>query len=235
MFTGEGRLLTVDYADGADAVSAVFMADAIYNEYNRQWELMGASSDWIITFPTKRFYVDKVLYAANPTTPFVEPFDMYAGEPVAKSRIKTTFSGYDREEQSSTLAGCDSPVGPDCFAANPVLPFEVNALSFTAEKPTDGSTVLGSHLNSYIIPFGLDGWAQIDLATGDGGHVLDRGKATDGSDVSLLGLPVTGFYATNIINANLPGPDNNFVLSNYSGVFRHRAHRTCVGTDAACS
>lgn len=228
VFTGEGRLLTVDYADGADAVSAVFMADAIYNEYNRQWDLMGASSDWIITFPTKRFYVDKVLYPGNPTSPFVQPFSD------GKSNVTATFTGYDREEQTSTLGGCDSPVGPDCFAKNPVLPYEVNALSFTAEKPTNGSTVLGSHLNAYIIPFGLDGWAQIDLASGDGGHALDRGIATDGSQVSLHGLPVTGFYATNIINNQLQGPDGN-ILSNYSGVYRHRAHRSCTGSDAACS
>lgn len=227
VFTGEGRLLTVDYADGADAVSAVFMADAIYNEYNRQWDLMGASSDWIITFPTKRFYVDKVLYPTNPTSPFVQAFN-------GKSNITAAFTGYDREEQTSTLGGCDSPVGPDCFAKNPVLPYEVNALSFTAEKPTNGSTVLGSHLNSYIIPYGLDGWAQIDLASGDGGHALPRGVATDGSDVSLRGLPVTGFYATNIINNQLQGPDGN-ILANYSGVYRHRAHRSCVGTEAACS
>jgi hypothetical protein len=35
----------------------------------------------------------------------------------------------------------------------------------------------------------------------------------------------------NVINANAaPGK-----LANYSGVYRHRAHRSCTGQDPACS
>ena len=40
-----------------------------------------------------------------------------------------------------------------------------------------------------------------------------------------------GFYANNVINVNgQPG-----LLANYSGVFRHRASRSCTGADPACS
>ena len=47
----------------------------------------------------------------------------------------------------------------------------------------------------------------------------------------VLGLPVTGYYGYNVINANAqPGS-----LANYGGLFRHRASRSCLGVDPACS
>jgi hypothetical protein len=42
---------------GVDAVSAVLMADTLYNEFNNE-SALGAATDWIVTFPTKNFYVD---------------------------------------------------------------------------------------------------------------------------------------------------------------------------------
>src|SRR4029079_13239272 len=56
-----GRPLALDYAAGVDAVSAVLMANTIYAEYFVAAGL-GANTDWIVTFPTKNFYVDKTLY-----------------------------------------------------------------------------------------------------------------------------------------------------------------------------
>jgi hypothetical protein len=41
---------------GVDAVSYVFMHDAIMNEYTTE-SAVGAATEWVITFPTKQFYV----------------------------------------------------------------------------------------------------------------------------------------------------------------------------------
>jgi len=68
-----GRPLALDYASGYDAVSAVLMADSIEGEYLVDAAL-GANTDWIVSFPTKSFYVDKLLYPSNPTAPFEQPF-----------------------------------------------------------------------------------------------------------------------------------------------------------------
>ena len=46
-----------------DAVSAVFMDDAIYNEYIVV--RARCDTDWIVTFPTKRFYVDPLYVGAT--------------------------------------------------------------------------------------------------------------------------------------------------------------------------
>jgi len=44
------------WASGRDAVSALFMADRVRNEYTVEPDI-GAATDWILTMPTKRFYV----------------------------------------------------------------------------------------------------------------------------------------------------------------------------------
>lgn len=231
VFTEGGALLTADYDRGEDAVSAVFMADAIYNEYFIN-QSFGASSDWVLTFPTKRFYVDKGLYASAITSPFAEKFAF------GESNVELSLKVYDQEEGTpvpGTVPGCPSPPVAGCFD-NPdqwFAPFEVNVLSFiNPGEAVDVSNVLGSNLALFTPGYGTAGWARINLADGDDGvHVLEGGVTPAGEDVVLPGLPITGFYANNVINVNAaPGR-----LANYSGVWRHRAQRSCVGADAACS
>jgi len=53
------------YLRSVDAISAVFMHEYIMNEYNVK-EGNKASSEWVLTFPTKRWYVDPTLMAALP-------------------------------------------------------------------------------------------------------------------------------------------------------------------------
>jgi len=45
-----------------DAVSAVFMHENIMNEYALD-EALAASTEWVVTFPTKSFYVDDTIFA----------------------------------------------------------------------------------------------------------------------------------------------------------------------------
>ena len=236
VFTDGGRLLTVDYARGEDAVSAVFMADSVYNEYFID-PGYGATSDWVVTFPTKRFYVDKGLYPSLITHPFAVPFAGPAGQ--GTSNVELSMSTWDHEEGSSETVPprCPSPPDDTCFLQAPYLPYEVNVITFvdpTATTPAS-SLVFGSKLYKTIVPFGLGGWAEIAMAAGDSGaHILSGGQtsvASGSAAVTLPGLPATGFYAMNIINTHAnPGK-----LANYSGVWRHRAHRSCVGQDPACS
>ena len=223
VFTEGGNLLTVDYPRGEDAVSAVFMADSVYNEYFID-PALGASSDWVVTFPTKRFYVDKGLYPSAITSPFAVPF-------TGTSNVELTMSTWDHEEGSSETVPprCPSPPDDSCFLQAPYLPYEVNVITFVNES-VPVSAVFGSVLMKSVAPYGLGGWAKIELAAGDSGaHRLEGGTSPSEGAVSLLGLPTTGFYAQNVINANA----NPGLLANYSGVWRHRAHRSCTGTNAA--
>ena len=50
--------VTLNYERSVDAISAVFMHEYTMNEYNIQPGL-NAASEWVMTFPTKHWYVDE--------------------------------------------------------------------------------------------------------------------------------------------------------------------------------
>jgi hypothetical protein len=62
------------YPRGVEAVSAVFMHDNVMNEFTIEEDLF-AQTDWVMTFPTKSFYVDSVIvdetsiWRPNPSDP----------------------------------------------------------------------------------------------------------------------------------------------------------------------
>lgn len=223
VFTDVG-LVTLTYQRGIDAVSAVFMAESVYNEVLLTTSL-GAATDWILTFPTKRFYVDPVLEPDVPRQPFTHEFAA-PGE----SALEIGYRLYDTEE----LQVSDT-CGQSCGTPPPLtLPYEVNAVTFVRNDnatpppvPATTSSVFGSRLVQSLMPnfpFWESGWARLDLTLGEG-QVLPDGVA-NGTPVTLRGLPVTGFMAYNIVNAHAqPGK-----LANYSGLFAHRSTVSCVAS-----
>ena len=221
-----GRTLALDYQFGIDAVSAVFMAEAIYNEYVVAATL-GANTDWVVTFPTKAYYVDP-LYGAVPLAPFGAPF-------AAPGTAPTPVAGnvYDREEGGYPFGGpCDGFCPPPLPV--PGLDYEVNVIPIVnSVTPTVASGVFGSNLfGMSLAPYGDDGQIALDLTdAGLSFAALPGGLDPQGNDVSLRGLPVTGFMAYNVINAHAqPG-----LLANYSGVFHHRSTVACDGNVDGCT
>ncbi|TLY51503.1 MAG: hypothetical protein E6K53_07085 [Gammaproteobacteria bacterium] len=215
------QLATTTYAVPApsvDAISSLFMADNIYNEY---WTSggTGANSEWVITFPTKRFYVDPTLVPVARA-----PFDVrFTAANGGTSCSPIFINWYDREEGTAS--------GSIGFSPQPVFG---NALCYEAQVVTFNQTgassvVLGSKLTANISTGFNNGWAQIDLfGASPAQHVL----ATASSANVFNGLPVTGFWVTQLVNGNIGG-----VLSNYTALYRHKLHRLCstaAGT-AACS
>ncbi|HEY6986147.1 MAG TPA: hypothetical protein VH375_08695 [Rhodanobacteraceae bacterium] len=228
-----GAPFALDYAFGIDAVSAVFMADTFYNEYIIAASL-GANTDWVITFPTKRFYVDPI-YGAVPIPPF-----SFAFTAPGTAEVDVSGSQFNREEEVVGVFGGPCSLCPP-VSPPPNLPYEVNVIAFINElAPGTPSGVFGSRLTNLFIPHATNG---------DEGNVvleftrdptqplpfasLDGGLDTQGTAVGLEGMPATGFMAYNVINSNAePG-----LLANYSGVFAHRATSACSGGSAgeSCS
>lgn len=219
VYTDDGRPVTLVYPYGQDAVSAIFMSDALRNEYLVDSSL-GANTDWVVTFPTKEFYTDYGLYGGEPI-PVTAPFDEIFTD--GASNVPVTGTVFDREEGSVPLAG------------DPVLSYQVNVVSFTnSAAPSRGtpSLVFGSVLTSlFVPPYGGSGAVTLDLANGSSQeHVLAGGIDPDGNEIVLKGLPATGFMAYNIINTQAqPG-----MLANYGGAFHHRATTSCVGAVDTC-
>ena len=190
-----------------DAVSAVFSHDAIFNEFVTSAGA-GATSEWVVTFPTKNVYVDH----PAPVTP---PFDFVFGAP-GTSPVTATFTIFDREER--TLLPEDvgfSPPPPD--GADTTIDWETNVVTINQPGFAGGSAILGSNLAVNVEPdgFGIfDGWMRIGFD--DAAHV----SRPDSVGGTYLGLPVVGFWAVNFNGAGVPG-----ILANYAGAFRHRGSR----------
>src|SRR4051812_28640554 len=118
VFVGD-RPVDVDYAFPIDAVSAVFMADSIYNEYFVD-PSFGASTDWVVTLPTRAFYTDP---AETPVVlpPFFELFQDGHSDTYAAGTL------YDREEDPvTTLGTCSGICPPPGGFAPPTFPYAVN-------------------------------------------------------------------------------------------------------------
>ncbi|HEX5123382.1 MAG TPA: hypothetical protein VFV97_09045 [Rhodanobacteraceae bacterium] len=218
--------VALDFDNGIDAVSAVLMAPSLYNEFLIDPGL-GANTDWVVTFPTKRFYVDEDRYPHASGLPFVEPF----GSTVAgQSRLTFALTAWDREELSPEASGC----GFICPGQSPNnLPYEVNVYGFLNAGPGTPSGVLGSVLTFFygdpptLSALGNEGWAYMDLFSSDGGHFLPGGTLSTGEGAIVHGLPVVGFMVYNVVNANAqPG-----VLGNYGGAFAHRSALGCFDMD----
>jgi hypothetical protein len=219
---------------GADAVSAVLMADTLLNEFQTDSSI-GASSEWVTTFPTKQFYVDPAIVGTTSTSylpPFEETFGGGNGglrEPgAACNGIAKRF--FDREGKDlDRQYPCDisSPCGP-----SPYLCYEAELLTFNQQdvEPGVASGILGSLL--------AVNFSTSDDSFGYSGRVADAGwfnlSLNDSSEALrsslegnvFAGQPVVGFLAVNYINANVtPG-----VLSNYSAVYPHRSTASCTNS-----
>ncbi|PYX67477.1 MAG: hypothetical protein DMG78_27685 [Acidobacteria bacterium] len=197
---------TYTFLAGIDAVSAALMHNTLMNEYVLDTATK-SGTDWVVTFPTKRFYVNGT--TASP--PFQRPF---AGGISCDDISVTT---WDREERAVTVSTGFSP--PQ--AQSPLsLCFEANVVTFK------GSNVLGSanlkDLTAATLPVNAqNGWALFDFTSSLSGAVGAHQLVSVSPTATFHGLPVIGFMAQNFVNGVLSvGPLN--VQSNYAGTFVHR-------------
>jgi hypothetical protein len=214
---------------GWDSVSAVLMHDNVYNEYVTAASL-GATSEWVLTFPTKNWYVDR----SSARAPFSNVFFGTTANPGSCERF--TIDLWDREEQRPRDVNIIPSPPPPVIGA-PVLCYEAQVVTFnqtlTAISPgfrsetanlgaryaenipaTTGST--GSPPNT---PFGA-GHAKF------GFNAATQRLINPGSGNQYQGLPVIGFWTLRAINGNLGG-----TLANYSGTWEHKYSRNItIGT-----
>ena len=244
-----GSLAVGGFADPGqriDAVSAVFMSDTFFNEYTTETGI-AAASEWVITFPTKRFYVNNppaTAFPAAPSTRAVDPFTTrYAG---GQSCDPVGIQSWNREEfTSSTPTGFSPPQATSV----PNLCFEVNVLTFNqsisnaANGTSSASKILGSvHARNIATPRipGVAGngtqagWTRVNLGLLGGTTGLNRTTRPSVEGHRFFGLPVTGFWAVSIENNNAtPG-----VKGFYGGAFNHRNSRRCetlvAGVTGSC-
>lgn len=172
-------------ANGAAAVLYVLARQSVVNQWaNRNVAATGwkVNSDWIVTFPTKRFYTDASSNEFSgrapgrsglPTVGLPAPFANFFSTPIAgQSCDPVTFKFYDREEQTPTN-NTDAVFSPAPTPEGTSICAEANVLSFGAGAGATATTVLGSPLGTGKIAANVptptnyeNGWMQLDFRAG---------------------------------------------------------------------
>jgi hypothetical protein len=196
---------------GIDAVSATMMHSTIANDFILDAGL-NASTDWVVNFPTKRFYT-------NLGTPVggvfsvAQPFTAGWSRTASRACESVTFDYWDREETPRTPEGIDFSPTPDRdpFA----LCTEVNVLTFNNTSALGASGRIGSNLD---VDFD-NGWLEMGL-TGTGRVIEGFDRESEFVDIDFNGLPVIGFAVQKYVNGDVGG-----LLSNYMGLTNHKGTR----------
>ncbi|HEX8009613.1 MAG TPA: hypothetical protein VF814_01525 [Casimicrobiaceae bacterium] len=206
----------------ADPVSATLMHDAVMNEYVLDAGT-NSGTDWVVTFPTKRFYVNTG--TGNAPRLFQRNFNDGAG-----ACDDVTLNIYDREERTSSTPTTFSPPPPTLTNS---ICWEANIITF------NNSNVLASQNVSNINTSFEDGWLRLGFArsTSSPVHTLGNITATThtwgvsgfstGLTKTYLGLPVVGFAVQSFANGTLVVGGTN-VLANYGGNFVHKTTTTII-------
>lgn len=194
---------------GWDAISALFMHNSISNDYVLEPSI-GAGTDWVVTFPTKRVYVNGI---SAPLEPFSDEWDPETSTACEVFSIRY----FDREEGEPI----DPPSLNDFSPLPPVgeIPefsfcWEANVLSF------NGSDVLGSvaagrsGANFNFEDDFNNGWARLDFNNVE--------NQLETLDHTFFGLPTIGFAVQRYINGNTASGDTN----NYAGTVTHKTDRS---------
>ena len=209
---------------GVDAVSAVLMADTLYNEFDVEPSL-GAASDWLITLPTKQYYVDPAIVGSTPES-FLPPFQQVFGDGLLNGNTPDpgnscfVIGGHQFDREGNRPIEIDAP--PPVFICNETL-----VLSFGHAKD-DMQTLVSGALQSKLWGGGVpDPESKSPYASGHSSlRFSSWGLRLSTTGNSFGGQPAIGFLAVNYINANVTPS----VLSNYSGVYPHRSTASCTNS-----
>jgi hypothetical protein len=219
-----GSVFTSSWTAGtADPVSAVLMHSNVMNEFVLD-AITKSGTDWVVTFPTKRYYVN--VGTGNAPKLFQRNFNQTDG-----SCDDVSLNIYDREERTTST--------PTVFSPPP--PTQTNSICWEANVVTfNNSNVLGSSNSSNISTTFADGWLNMGFPTAIANatpqvHELVNttstlvtsigGSTSSGNTVTYIGLPVVGFAVQTFSNGVLvlPTPTGTGnVLSNYGGNFIHK-------------
>ena len=202
----------------ADTVSAVLMHDRVMNEYVLD-AATKSGTDWVLTFPTKRFYVNVGTGSAPKL--FQRNFNGTAG-----ACDDVVLNIYDREEKTTSTPVTFSPPPPTSTTS---ICWEANIITF------NNSNVLASKNVANINTTNQNGWLKLGFTTSTNPvlhklgnqtnttHVFSPTFISTGLSKTYLGLPVVGFAVQSFTNGTLVVGGLGNVLANYGGNFVQKA------------
>jgi hypothetical protein len=174
VFGEDGSLLeSGEFMFPIDAVSYVLMHDTLMNEYTTETGVAG-QTEWVVTFPTKRFYVNDFDFAIKPFTTVWKPITKdalaTACEQVELNKV------WDREERFEKPGDQCDPEVEICDITPPVVSPPKPGNSDDVEGPGVGFELC---YETNVIRFGLgvekDGDDYVDI-TPDATEILGTPK-----------------------------------------------------------
>jgi len=237
----DGGTVESTWGNGIDAVSALYIHDNIYNDYVIT-DLLGAYTEWVITFPTKKFYVDRDYVGAPPIEPFTtilstggacEPFggrywNREEGEPTITSCPPNTIPFFDEDGNLLCITPPSPEPPPGEIPDAPTLCWETNVVEFSSKDSQLDSAVPSSILGStskrgYFIGENVTdpdldtnwatGWVDMSFSQSTSAGV----ETNSGAVQTYVGLPVTGFAVQRWHNA--------LADTLFGTIFKHKGSR----------
>jgi hypothetical protein len=216
----DGGAFTLTYGDPWDAVSSLFMSDELYNDVMINPNV-GGMTDWIVTFPTKKNYVNTQAGASNPfgeifkhgskAAPEVYEYANLACEPMEIDQ-------WNREESVTIITGKPqfSPKPPQGDPDTYAMCLETNTLAMGAAGTASVTgTPLAVEKSEYLPASNLsfkagetEGWMRMGFkATHQWLDATDSVRAggtntNSTSNARLNGLPAMGFAAFKYANGD---------------------------------
>ena len=226
-------MVVTRWTTGRDAVSALFMTYGISNDFTVEQPIK-AATDWIISMPTKRFYV-RGNQTSAPFSNVPQPSQLPGPTNLPGEGASRVY--FDRESLSSDLVEC-LPLFSYCRLEHlrytvTTLPWVANE-GFVRSGTVLGGENLGSAASTSTKPAWINGRGTLTFDV-DGQKLVappgqsaivntQTGAAMIDVDVTYFGIPAVGFAAQAYRTSGLPGINPN-VLSNYGGSFNHRYRR----------
>jgi len=230
---------------GIDAVSAALMRSNIINEFVVNTAIH-AGTDWVVTMPTKRWYVD-VATMFNPNTTVsrgVRPFQSVFAAGGACETISMSFTNQEEDKKTGSIGFSPAPQGKSqsiCWEAN-VITFNNSNVLASPQTASSHNINVGSYPAGWLnlsfpsasatsnLPDDAEAGSGVGVNppdTTDGGDVASHqmGISDGTNDETFMGLPVIGFAVQQYVNDVLAGG----VLSNYGGTYAHKYIRTVTG------
>lgn len=192
-------------ANPEDAVSAVLSRKVVVNQYSVN-PAVGAQTDWVVSFPTKYFYVDERETASNSSLAPFNASDTFQNPPLDCAAVNVGFRFFSREEDEQIIA--DPGFSPPPPQGSNAICYETQVITF------DNGNVFGSPLavNVDVASAGYkNGWMRLEFP--DAGALVGSSQA---GNTTFTGLPIIGFAATTLEN----GSAGSFVL-NYGMGWSH--------------
>ncbi|OGT02749.1 MAG: hypothetical protein A2Z65_07715 [Gallionellales bacterium RIFCSPLOWO2_02_58_13] len=215
VFTG-GALQSATWLTGINAVSAAIMRSNVMNEYVLDAETV-STTDWVVTFPTKRFYVGVGAGNAAAPTAAGRLFNSNFGASGSCDPIEVALR--DREERIDTTvsSGFSPAVGPTGFS----ICWEANVVTFSHATFTSGTAtpVLGSTNSAgFVVPAAFEnGWLNMAFDTTSTTPALQPAAG-----FTHYGLPVVGFMVQDFTNSTIVTGTGAAAGAVHGGQFVHK-------------